>query len=110
MDADALRDRYLDLTRRALPGRAASEPGWPVRFDHCFMRIALDHAVGKRWTDVVRSPAYKNLTEDQLRRAVEAAERMLAEGPEAARVLNRASLDARGKRGSSAGRTPKPGA
>ena len=99
MDTDALHDRYLALTRGALPARAASEPGWPVRFDHCFMRIALDHAVGRRWTDVVERPAYKNLTDDQLLRAVAAAERMLAEGPETARALNRASLAARGKRG-----------
>ena len=105
MNSDALRDRYLVLTRDALPARAASEPGWPVRFDHCFMRIVLDHAVGQRWTDVVRSPAYKNLTDDQLRRAVDAAERMLAEGPGAARMLNRASLEARGKRGPSSVRT-----
>ena len=99
MTTDALRDRYLHLTREALPQRAAAEPGWPVRFDHCFMRIALDHAVGGRWTDVVARPAYKNLSEPQLRRAVDAAERMLAGGPEVAEALNRASLDARGTRG-----------
>ena len=104
MDTDALRARYLTLTRESLPARAGSEPGWPVRFDHCFMRIVLDHAVGRRWTDVVQSPAYKNLTDEQLRRAVAAAERMLDEGPETARVLNRASLDARGKRGPAAAR------
>ena len=101
-----LRERYLHLTREALPARAAAEPGWPVRFDHCFMRIALDHAVGGRWTDAVARPAYRHLTEAQLRRAIGAAERMLAGGPEAARELNRASLDARGKRGPRAAREP----
>ena len=106
MALDALRDHYLALTQEALPARAASEPGWPVRFDHCFMRIALDHAVGQRWTDVVAKPAYKHLTEPQLRRAIDAAERMLAEGPETAHALNRASLDARGKRGQASGAVP----
>ena len=98
---DGLRDRYLDLTRRALPERAAAEPGWPVRFDHCFMRIALDHAAGGRWTDTIASPAYKNLTPDQLREAIAVAERMLDGGPDEARALDAQSLAWRGKR-------PKP--
>ena len=93
---DDLRDRYLHLTREALPARASEEPGWPVRFDHCFMRIALDNAVGGRWTDTVPKPAYKNLTPEQLERAVGAAERMLDGGPEVARELNARSLRWRG--------------
>ena len=85
---EALRERWLHLAREALPARAASEPGWPVRFDHCFMRIALDHAVGQRWTDVIPSPAYTRADADQFARAVGVAEAMLAGGPEATRPLN----------------------
>ena len=91
LSPEALRERWLHLTREALPARAASEPGWPVRFDHCFMRIGLDHAVGQRWTDVIASPAYKEASPAQLARAVAVAEAMLEGGPEAARPLNDAS-------------------
>ncbi len=91
-DLDDLRERYLSLTREALPERAASEPGWPVRFDHCFMRIALDNAVGGRWTDVIATPAYKKASEPQLRRAIGLAEQMLSEGPQTAHALNDNSL------------------
>ncbi len=37
-----LQARYLQLTREDLPAAALRE-GWPVRDDHCFMRIVLDH-------------------------------------------------------------------
>ena len=40
-DRGALEARWLDLTRRTLPGLSA-ERRWPVRFDHCFQRILLD--------------------------------------------------------------------
>ena len=49
-DLDAMRREYLRLTRVALP-LAAEAGGWPIRLDHCFMRIVLDHTFGRRWTD-----------------------------------------------------------
>ena len=91
-DLATLRDRYLALTREALPKRAAEEEGWPVRFDHCFMRIALDNTVGGRWTDTVKVPAYKHLTAEQLTQAIGHAEAMLEGGPPVARALNARSL------------------
>lgn len=82
--------RWLDLTRRVLPGMADAE-GWPIRLDHCFMRVCLDHALGQPWHQRVRRPAIRHLGDDELRRAVAVAERIAA-GPAALPGLNAQSL------------------
>lgn len=87
--------RWLDLTRRVLPGLAAAH-GWPVRLDHCFMRICLDAAMGQPWHVRIRRPAIRHMTDDQLDRAIAVAERMVAD-PAALPGLNRESLRLRGK-------------
>ena len=94
-DGDHLRAEYLRLVRRALPAAATAGGGWPIRLDHCFMRVVLDDVVGRRWTDAIdrrRGPAYRQLTDDQLRRAIAVAESMLSGGPDRARELDRQSL------------------
>lgn len=98
-DRYLLQDRYLELVRELLP-REAQQRGWRVHNDHCFMRIALDHACGGCWYDHLdrRLRAYKQLTSEQLRTAVACGERMLAEGELAVEALNRQSLAWRGKR------------
>ena len=74
----SLERRWLDLTRVTLP-RLARERDWPVRHDHCFQRILLDHAVGGRWYDhVARRPAYRHLEEAGLARAIALAEAAIA--------------------------------
>ena len=98
MDREALEARWLDLTRQALP-EAARGRGWPVRLDHCFQRILLDHATGGVWYDAIgRRPAYRHAPEDVLARAVRAGEAVLRGEADLA-VLNRASLAARRGRG-----------
>lgn len=87
---DRLAARWLDLTRRVLPGMAASG-GWPIRNDHCFMRVCLDHALGQPWHQAVRRPALRHLTPDQLRAAVAVAEGIAAH-PGTLPGLNAASL------------------
>ncbi len=82
--------RWLDLTRGTLPGLAAAAR-WPIRFDHCFMRVCLDHAVGQPWHERVRRPAVRHLTDDQLRAAIAIAERVAAD-PSALPGLNAQSL------------------
>lgn len=82
--------RWLDLTRRVLPGMARAE-GWPIRLDHCFMRVCLDHAIGQPWHQRVRRPAIRHLDDDGLRRAVAVAERVAAD-PAALPDLNAQSL------------------
>ncbi len=91
----ALLARWFDLTRRVLPGMAAAE-GWPIRLDHCFMRVCLDAAFGRPWHQAVRRPAVRHMTEAELARAVAVAERVAAD-PALLYGLNAESLRMRGK-------------
>ena len=92
----ALEARWLDLTRKTLPGLAA-ERRWPVDRDHCFQRILLDAACGGRWLDLITGrPAYKAIDETRLGAAVALAEAVAA-GDADLHALNRQSLEWRGK-------------
>ena len=93
----ALLARWLDLTRRVLPGMAAAE-GWPIRLDHCFMRVCLDAAFGRPWHEAIRRPAVRHMTEAELARVVAVAERIAAV-PDSLPALNAESLRLRGKAG-----------
>jgi len=73
MDRAALAARWLALTREVLPGMAAAHR-WPIRYDHCFMRVCLDHALGGVWHQHVKRPAIRHLTDDQLQAAIAFAE------------------------------------
>lgn len=97
MSREALEARWLDLTRRALPEAARGRPDWPVRLDHCFQRILLDHAVGGVWYDAIPGrPAYAHAPAETLERAAALGEAVLADGADLA-ALNRRSLAWRGK-------------
>jgi hypothetical protein len=89
-EREQLAARWLELTRTILPGMAPAQR-WPIRFDHCFMRVCLDHALGRPWHDAVRRPAIRHLEPDQLRAAIAVAEGIVAE-PARLRPLNDASL------------------
>ena len=82
--------RWLGLTRATLPG-LADTARWPIRFDHCFMRVCLDHAIGQPWHERVRRPAIRHLTDEQLRAAIAVAERIAAD-PAALPGLNAQSI------------------
>ncbi|WP_179380415.1 GCN5-related N-acetyltransferase [Jannaschia marina] len=91
-----LEERWLALTNRELP--AAARPGWPVRLNHCFQRILLDHATGGVWYDAIAGrPAYLHASDAVLRRAIETGEAVLA-GTADLDTLNARSLAWRGKR------------
>lgn len=89
----ALVAEYVRLTGEALPERAKAEH-WPLVFDHCFRRVVLDHLFGGRWYDHLdrRRPAYRQLDDEQLRRAVALARRILGEGRPLLVRLNAQSL------------------
>lgn len=93
-----LQARYLELTRVELPAAAVAH-GWPIREDHCFMRLILDALFEACWYEHLdrRLRAYKQLDVEQLTRAVELGERMLAEGEPLVSAMNRQSLAWRGK-------------
>jgi hypothetical protein len=101
--SEELRQQWLELTRVAIPARAASE-SWPLRSDHCFQRVILDAVCGGRWYDhVAGRPAYRHLPPPQLERAVAMAQQLAhGEGARSLLVdLNRQSLRWRGKYASS---------
>ena len=87
--------RWLDLTRRQLP-EAALRHRWPIRLDHCFMRVCLDAACGRPWHEVIARPAIRHAPDAVLASAVDVAEHILSH-PEALAGLNAESLRRRGK-------------
>lgn len=89
---------YFNLTRAVLPARALRE-GWVVQADHCFQRIILDNVVNDAWRNQLTrpGPAYRQLSDEQLQRAVDLASQIEREGDGLLRQLNRNSLNWRGK-------------
>jgi hypothetical protein len=99
VDRAELVRRYRWLVLQQLP-ELARRHAWVVTADHCFGRIVLDHTVGGRWYDVLdrrRSPAFTQLDDGQLARAIALAEQILAEGDPLLRRLDEQSLRWRGK-------------
>jgi hypothetical protein len=99
-DRATLEADWLRLTREQLPTQAAAAGDWPIRFDHCFMRVCLDHAFGGCWYDFVdrkKGPAYKQVPDDALAKAVDAARRIERGGRAVLEPMNRQSLIWRGK-------------
>ncbi|MBB3691516.1 GCN5-related N-acetyltransferase [Sphingomonas sp. BK580] len=96
MTRDERERRWLALTREVMPGLARARD-WPVRADHCFQRILLDHACGGRWYDAIAGrPAYRHATDEQLDAAVALGEAVIAGQADLA-ALNGQSLAWRGK-------------
>ncbi|KAK5094172.1 hypothetical protein LTR24_003777 [Lithohypha guttulata] len=102
---DDLRQTWKTLYTTTLPSLARTkdpvQPHWPVTLDHCFARIILDNTVGKgeqQWDSVIGRPAVKNMSEAQLRDAVELGGR-IAGGDVDLVELDRRSLGVRGKEG-----------
>lgn len=98
-----LREQWNHLYRTRLPALAkakdAAQPKWPVQLDHCFARIILDNAVGKDrpWNQVLKSPAYKHMSREQLDSAIALGEK-LSNGEEDLVALDERSLSLRGKK------------
>lgn len=94
----ALRAEYKRKVTEELPERARRNGDWPIRSDHCFGRVVLDALFQDEWYDHVDgSPAYEQLSADELRDAIAIADRMIEEGNPAVTRLNRRSLRWRGE-------------
>ena len=97
-EKDILIATYMHLTKEVLPSLAKSDqPDWPVSEDHCFQRIVLDTICSGAWYEHLERPAYKHLTNDQAKRAVELCQN-IADGRADLKLLNQQSLIWRGKR------------
>ncbi|EON65139.1 hypothetical protein W97_04376 [Coniosporium apollinis CBS 100218] len=98
----SLQDAWTEVYRKRLPALAAQrDPAqklWPVHLDHCFARVVLDNAIGKDrpWTEVVKAPAVKNMSEMQLQAALSLADD-IATGRASLVALNQTSLALRSK-------------
>ena len=88
--------RFKHLTEVALPA-LAREQRWPIRLDHCFKRICLDHAFEDVWYNHLPRPAERHLAGQFLTRAVGCAAALLEEGLPLLTERNQASLRYRGK-------------
>ena len=101
---DTLIATYMHLTKEVLPLMARSDrTDWPVREDHCFQRIILDHVCGGVWYEHLDHPAHKHLSDNQAQRAVELC-RDIAQGRSDLQQLNQQSLIWRGKQQASSWR------
>ena len=97
-DRRDLINKYLYLTREVLPSLARSKrTTWPVRNDHCFQRIVLDNLCGGVWYNYLDRPAYKHLTNEQAKRAIDLC-CLIEDGRADIHALNNQSLIWRGKR------------
>jgi hypothetical protein len=95
---DRLISTYIHLTKEVLPSMARNgRRDWPVSEDHCFQRIVLDTICSGVWYEHLDRPAYKHLTNDQAKRAVELCQN-IADGRADLKQLNQQSLIWRGKR------------
>ncbi|MBV9388080.1 MAG: hypothetical protein JOZ78_16790 [Chroococcidiopsidaceae cyanobacterium CP_BM_ER_R8_30] len=89
-----LRNRYLELTNQVLP-ELARQRNFPIKYNHCFGRIILDNLFGCCWYKVLNrkdGPAYKQLTPEQLEKAITIAESMITQPDEYTHRLNYNSL------------------
>ncbi len=64
--------------------------------NHCYWRIALDNSVGGQWNKQISSPAYKNLTDEQLQKTLELL-RLYNKDEKTLEKHNKQSLFCRGK-------------
>ena len=83
--------RFKRLTETTLPA-LAREHHWPIRLDHCFKRICLDHAFADVWYRHLKKPAERHLAGDPLLRALACAEDLTRQGLPLLQLRNQASL------------------
>jgi hypothetical protein len=99
MNIEQLRARYLKLINEKLPAQA-KQRSFPVRFNHCFARIILDNLFNCCWyekLDRKEGAAYKQLSPEQLYKAIDIAEAIIDRPDTYIQKLNQKSLHWRGK-------------
>ncbi len=84
----------IDAAVLRLVARATVEH-WPVRADHCFLRIAYDTAAEGKWDTLYARPAWRSLPLDRLASAVHVLNSIERDGLPALVRLNAASLAVR---------------
>jgi hypothetical protein len=85
-----LLERWRVLMNERLPSMAKAHD-WPISRNHCFMRVCLDTSLDVPWHSVVKRPASRHMTDDQLRAAIAVAEQIV-ENPPLLVKLNHSSI------------------
>lgn len=94
---EATAEHISVLCEDSLP-RQAERGGWPVRFGHCFRRLAYDSACGGDWRDEVEGGTFvKDASSELMAEALKEAARMLYYGDGYAWKLQEKSLLWRGE-------------
>ena len=71
---------FLHYAKNVLPSIASTRKNtWLIHRDHCFLQVILDNIVGCAWYEVIPSPAYKNLTDEQVSAALCLAKQIATE-------------------------------
>ena len=99
IDIEQLRKKYLELVNKELPG-LAKQRQFPVRFNHCFARIILDNLFDRCWYEALdrkKGAAYKQLSEEQLQKAIAIAIAIIERPDSYIQELNQNSLRWRNK-------------
>ena len=92
-----LKQRLKEQANETFPA-AARAGGYPIRFNHCFLRVVYDNLLGAQWQKVLKKgkPAIHQLSEEQLTKALTIGEEVIASKDRCAE-LNQKSLRYRGK-------------
>lgn len=93
-DSNILRQEYLQLVNIELPSIAIAK-SFPVHLNHCFCRICLDNLFGGCWYNFLvkgRTPAYKQLSLDQLQQIIYIAQSIIDKDLKHINSLNNKSL------------------
>ncbi|MGV2831810.1 hypothetical protein [Myxosarcina sp. GI1(2024)] len=99
MNIEQLRKKYLKLVNEQLAAQAKKRD-FPVSLNHCFARIILDNLFNCCWYEAIdrkQDAAYKQLSVEQLERAIEIAEAIIDKPDSYIRELNQNSLRWRNK-------------
>ncbi len=94
MNRQRLNKNIDELSKELLPQKAKKTGDYPVRFDHCFKRIAFDFATQGKWDEKVNRPFKDNASDQQLLLAYKALMEMY-DDPELCNRLNEKSLSYR---------------
>lgn len=96
---EELKDELLTLANDTFP-EVARRGKYPIVLNHCFLRVVYDNLFERKWQEVLghKKPAIHQLSETQLRRAVDIGREITADC-ERCEILNRRSLEWRGKLG-----------
>jgi hypothetical protein len=92
-----LKHHLLTLANETFP-EVARRQGYPIVFNHCFLRVVYDNLFEEKWQRVLgtKKPAIHQLSETQLRRAIEIGDAVIADR-RTCEIMNRRSLEWRGK-------------